>query len=330
MSVLLSFEKPLAELQARLDEALAAARAIGLQTSPEADEIRNRLAAERQRVFSALSPWQKVQLARHPGRPYTRDYIKAFIDDFTELHGDRHFADDPAIVGGVGWLDGRPLVVIGTQKGRDTASNLACNFGCPFPEGYRKALRLMQLAAKFRLPILTFIDTPGAFPGIQGEERHVAEAIAVNLREMFTLPVPVVSVVIGEGGSGGALGIGVANRILVMEYAYYSVISPEGCAAILWKDRSAAPRAAAALKLTSSDLLALGIADAVVPEPPGAAHVDPAAAAKLLHAAVTMQFQQLDAMSEVELIGQRYEKFRALGIYDATPPEPVSPPPLKA
>ena len=328
MPALLPFEKPLAELQSRLDDALAAARALGLQTSPEADALRDRLAAERQRIFSALSPWQKVQLARHPARPYTRDYIAAFIDDFTELHGDRHFADDASIVGGIGWLDGRPTMVIGTQKGRDTVSNLACNFGCPFPEGYRKALRLMQLAAKFRLPILTLIDTPGAFPGIQGEERHVAEAIAVNLREMFTLPVPVVAVVIGEGGSGGALGLGVANRILVMEYAYYSVISPEGCAAILWKNRTDAPKAAAALKLTSSDLLALGIADAIVPEPPGAAHADPAAAADLLHSAITLQFQQLDALSEVELIGQRYEKYRALGIYDSTPPPPVTPPPL--
>ena len=328
MAQLLPFEKPLAELQSRLDDALAAARAIGLQTSPEADALRTKLAAERQRVFAALTPWQKVQLARHPARPYTRDYIHAFIDDFFELHGDRHFADDPSIVGGIGWLDGRPLVVIGTQKGRDTASNLACNFGCPFPEGYRKALRLMQLAAKFRLPILTLIDTPGAFPGTQGEERHVAEAIAVNLREMFTLPVPVISVVIGEGGSGGALGLGVANRILIMEYAYYSVISPEGCAAILWKDRAAADKAAAALKLTSSDLLALGIADAVVPEPPGAAHTDPAAAADLLHDAILAQLRQLDTLSEVELIGQRYEKFRALGIYESTPPPPVPPPPL--
>ncbi|MBR6022185.1 MAG: acetyl-CoA carboxylase carboxyl transferase subunit alpha, partial [Kiritimatiellae bacterium] len=226
--------------------------------------------------------------------------------------GDRHFADDRAMVGGIGWIEGRRVLVLGTQKGRDTAENLDCNFGCPFPEGYRKALRLMNLAAKFRLPIVTFIDTPGAFPGIEGEERHVAEAIAVNLREMFTFPVPIVSVVIGEGGSGGALGIGVANRILVMEYAYYSVISPEGCAAILWKDRAAAPQAAAALRITAPDLLSLGIADAIIPEPAGGAHRDPAAAAQNVRNAVVAQLDALAPLSEVELLGDRYRKFRAL------------------
>ena len=328
MATVLPFEKPLAELRAKLDAALAKVHAIGVETSPEVEELRRQLESERQRIFSALTPWQKVLLARHPDRPYTRDYIAAFVDDFTELHGDRHFADDASIVGGIGWIEGRKTMVIGTQKGRDTASNVACNFGCPFPEGYRKALRLMQLAAKFRLPILTLIDTPGAFPGTQGEERHVAEAIAVNLREMFNLSVPIVSAVIGEGGSGGALALGVANRILIMEYAYYSVISPEGCAAILWKDRAAADKAAAALKLTSSDLLALGIADAVVPEPPGGAHIDPSAAAIHLRDAIVAQFAQLEKLSEVELIGQRYSKFRALGIYDATPPLPLEPPAL--
>ena len=211
-------------------------------------------------------------------------------------------------------------MVIGTQKGRDTRSNLLCHFGCPYPEGYRKALRLMQLAAKFRLPILTLIDTPGAFPGTEGEERHVAEAIAVNLREMFTFPVPIVSVVIGEGGSGGALALGVANRILLLEYAYYSVISPEGCAAILWKDRAHAPEAAEALKLTAPDLLRLGIADAVVVEPPGGAHRDYDLAADSLRRAVTAQFQTLSPLTEIELLSDRYRKFRALGRHlDPTP-----------
>ena len=329
MPTVLAFEKPLAELKAKLDAALAKAHAIGVETSPEAEALACQLAGERQRIFSALTPWQKVLLARHPDRPYTRDYIAAFVDDFTELHVDRQFADDASIVGGIGWIEGRKAMVIGTQKGRDTASNVACNFGCPFPEGYRKALRLMKLAARFRLPILTLIDTPGAFPGTQGEERHVAAAIAVNLREMFNLPVPVVSAVIGEGGSGGALALGVANRILIMEYAYYSVISPEGCAAILWKDRAAADKAAAALRLTSSDLLALGIADGVVPEPPGGAHIDPAGAADRLRDAVVAQFAQLEKLSEVELIGQRYGKFRALGVYESTPPLPLEPPPLR-
>ena len=308
----LPFESPLADLQRRLDDLLAAASAAGIAPPPEAVALERQIDAERAEIFRNLTPWQKVLLARHPARPYTMDYIRAFVDDFTELRGDRHFADDRAMVGGIGWIEGRRVMVVGTQKGRDTAENLACNFGCPFPEGYRKALRLMSLAAKFRLPIVTFIDTPGAFPGVEGESRHVAEAIAVNLREMFTFPVPILSVVIGEGGSGGALGIGVANRILVMEYAYYSVISPEGCAAILWKDRAAAPQAAAALKITAPDLLSLGIADAIVPEPLGGAHRDPAAAAQNVRNAIVAQLDALSPLSEIELLGDRYRKFRSL------------------
>jgi acetyl-CoA carboxylase carboxyl transferase subunit alpha len=267
-------------------------------------------------------------VARHPRRPYTRDYIAALFSGFSELHGDRLLADDQSIVGGLGWLGEQQIMVIGTQKGRDTKSNLACNFGCPFPEGYRKALRLMRLAAKFNIPIVTFIDTPGAFPGIEGEQRHVAEAIAVNLREMFRLPVPILAIVIGEGGSGGALGIGIANRILILEYAYYSVISPEGCAAILWKNRAHADTAAAALKLTAPDLVELGIADELIPEPPGGAHTDPAAATALVRDALVKNLAQLKKLPPRQLLDQRYDKFRVLGIYKEGPVPPLTPPPV--
>ena len=312
MSYMLPFEKPLLEFQHKLDELKKFAEESNISVEDETARLRKELQAARRELYSHLTPWQEVMVARHPLRPYTGDYISAFIDDFTELHGDRLVSDDQSILGGFGKLNGHRVMVIGTQKGRDTKSNLACNFGCPFPEGYRKALRLMSLAAKFRLPIVTFIDTPGAFPGVEGESRHVAEAIAVNLREMFTFPVPILSVVIGEGGSGGALGIGVANRILVMEYAYYSVISPEGCAAILWKDRAAAPQAAAALKITAPDLLSLGIADAIVPEPLGGAHRDPAAAAQNVRNAIVAQLDARSPLSEIELLGDRYRKFRSL------------------
>src|SRR5439155_3885618 len=221
----------------------------------------------RRQIFSNLNAWQRVQLARHPKRPYTLDYLQQTFTDFSELHGDRLFFDDRAVVGGFARLDGRKVMVIGTQKGRETKENILRNFGSAHPEGYRKALRLMRLADKFGLPIITLIDTAGAYPGIGAEERHIAEAIAVNLREMMLLEVPILAVVIGEGGSGGALGIGVADRVLILENAYYSVISPEGCAAILWKDRSAAGRAAESLKITAKDLLELGLADEIVPEP---------------------------------------------------------------
>ena len=270
----------------------------------------------------------KSPCSRHPLRPYTGDYISAFIDEFTELHGDRLVSDDQSILGGFGKLNGHRVMVIGTQKGRDTKSNLACNFGCPFPEGYRKALRLMRLAARFGVPIVTFIDTPGAFPGIEGEERHVAEAIAVNLREMFRLPVPIVSVVIGEGGSGGALGIGVCNRLLIMEHAYYSVISPEGCAAILWKDRAYASDAAAALKLTAPDLMRMHIADELIPEPDGGAHADPAAATEKVRAALVKHLEELLTWPSDAILDQRYDKFRAMGVFRegerfVPPPPPV-------
>lgn len=328
MSYMLPFEKPLLEFQHKLDELKNFSDKSNISVEEETARLNRELQEARRELYAHLTPWQEVMVARHPLRPYTGDYISAFIDDFTELHGDRLVSDDQAILGGFGKLNGHRVMVIGTQKGRDTKSNLACNFGCPFPEGYRKALRLMRLAARFGVPIVTLIDTPGAFPGIEGEERHVAEAIAVNLREMFRFPVPIISAVIGEGGSGGALGIGVCNRLLIMEHAYYSVISPEGCAAILWKDRAYASDAAAALKLTAPDLMRMHIADELIPEPPGGAHSDPAAAAEKVRAALAKHLEELLTWPTDALIEQRYDKFRAMGVFRegerfVPPPPPV-------
>lgn len=325
---ILPFEKPLLEIQSKIDELRQFAREKGVTESQDVAQLEKQLADTRRDIYANLTPWQKVMVARHPRRPYTRDYIAAFVNDFTEIHGDRLLSDDLAIVGGLGWINNERVMLIGTQKGHDTKSNLVCNFGCPFPEGYRKALRLMRLASKFGIPIITFIDTPGAFPGIEGEQRHVAEAIAVNLREMFRLPVPIISIVIGEGGSGGALGIGVANRILILEHAYYSVISPEGCAAILWKNRAHADTAAAALKLTAPDLLDLRIVDEVIPEPPGGAHDDPAAAAEAVRAAIVKHLAQFKNIAPAALINQRYDKFRDMGIFKEGPIPTLTPPPL--
>ena len=324
----LPFEKPLLDLQNKIDELRQFSREKGIDSPQDVARLETELADARRNLYANLTPWQKVMVARHPRRPYTRDYLAAFVRDFSELHGDRLLSDDQAIVGGLGWIGEHQIMAIGTQKWRDTKSNLACNFGCPYPEGYRKALRLMRLAAKFNVPIVTFIDTPGAFPGIEGEERHVAEAIAVNLREMFRFPVPIVAVVIGEGGSGGALGIGVANRILILEHSYYSVISPEGCAAILWKNRSHADTAAAALKLTAPDLIELGIADEIVPEPLGGAHADPAGAAELVREALLKNLAQLKKLTPQQLLDQRYGKFRAMGIFKEGALPPLTPPPL--
>ena len=324
----LPFEKPLLDLQNKIDDLRRFAAEKGIENSQDVARLEDEMLQTRRKLYETLSPWQKVMVARHPRRPYTRDYVEAFVDGFSEIHGDRLLSDDQSIVGGLGWIGAQRVMVVGTQKGRDTKSNLACNFGCPYPEGYRKALRLMRLAAKFGIPVVSFIDTPGAFPGIEGEQRHVAEAIAVNLREMFRLPVPILAVVIGEGGSGGALGIGVANRILVLEFAYYSVISPEGCAAILWKDRSHADEAAAALKLTAPDLVELGIADEIVPEPPGGAHVDPPSAAAFLRDAILKNLSQLAKLSPSQLLDQRYAKFRAMGVFKEGPIPTLTPPPL--
>src|SRR5450432_1642701 len=289
----LDFEKPIVELQNKLEELRQhpEKHSLGISFEEEIQLIEKKLEETRRQIFLNLTAWQRVQLARHPKRPYTLDYIKLAFTDFQELHGDRLFAEDRAMVGGFARLGGHRVVVIGTQKGRDTKENILRNFGSANPEGYRKALRLMKLAEKFGLPVITMIDTPGAYPGVGAEERHIAEAIAVNLREMMLLETPTIACVIGEGGSGGALGIGVADRVLILENAYYSVISPEGCAAILWKHRSHAPEAAAALKLSSPDLKALGMVDDVVPEPPGGAHRDPAVAAENLKRAIVKHLE---------------------------------------
>src|ERR1035438_7253112 len=295
----LDFEKPITELQAKLDELRAhpEKHSLGISFEEEIQIIQKKIEETQRQIYLNLNAWQRVQIARHPKRPYALDYFQKTFSDFQELHGDRMFAEDHAMVGGFAKLGEHRVVVIGTQKGRDTKENILRNFGSAHPEGYRKALRLMKLANKFSLPIITLIDTAGAYPGVGAEERHIAEAIAVNLREMMMLRVPVIATVIGEGGSGGALGIGVADRVLILENAYYSVISPEGCAAILWKDRAAAAKAAQALKITAKDLLKLGLTDEIIPEPLGGAHTDAKATAADLQTVLLKHLTQLLAMS---------------------------------
>jgi acetyl-CoA carboxylase carboxyl transferase subunit alpha len=321
MKNLLDFEKPIYELQKQLDELRkkAGAESLAMSLDAEIGLIEQKIVETSKQVFSNLSAWQRVQLARHPNRPFSLDYLRLVFTDFSELHGDRLFADDRAMVGGFACLGEHRVVVIGTQKGRDTKEKILRNFGSAHPEGYRKALRLMRLAEKFGLPVITLIDTAGAYPGIGAEERHIAEAIAVNLREMMMLRVPTIAVVIGEGGSGGALGIGVADRVLILENAYYSVISPEGCAAILWKDRAAAPKAAEALKITARHLLELGLVEEVIPEPLGGAHRDPALTAETLKKHVLLQLDQLEKLSVDERLKQRYARFRAHGHFIEKP-----------
>ncbi len=311
----LEFEKPLIELQQKLDELRRAQQAnpLGLQLEHEMMAMEAKLAVTRRQIYAALTPWQRVQVARHPQRPYFLDYARTAFQDFSELHGDRLFADDHAMVAGFARLGPHRVLLLGTQKGRDTKENILRNFGSAHPEGYRKALRLMQLAAKFGLPIVTLIDTAGAFPGVGAEERHIAEAIAVNLREMMLLEVPIVAAVIGEGGSGGALGIGVADRVLSLENAYYSVISPEGCAAILWKDRKATPQAAEALRITGRDLLEFKLVEEVLPEPDGGAHHDHAATAATLRTALIRHLEELLLIPPALRLQQRYARFRAFG-----------------
>lgn len=311
----LDFEKPIVELQRKLEELRKHpdTHSLGISFEEEATQIEKKIEETRRMIFSNLTPWQRVQLARHTKRPYTLDYLRMAFSDFSELHGDRLFAEDRAMVGGFAKLGDHRVMVIGTQKGRETKDNILRNFGCAHPEGYRKALRLMRLADKFGLPIITLIDTTGAYPGIGAEERHIAEAIAVNLREMMLLEVPVIAVVIGEGGSGGALGIGVADRVLILENAYYSVISPEGCAAILWKDRSASAKAAEALKITARDLRDLGLADEIIPEPLGGAHNDPEGTAQTLKHHLLKHLKQLNKLSAAERLKKRYDKFRSYG-----------------
>jgi len=316
----LPFEKPIVELENKLKELSQFSETQKIDVSLEIEKMNARIEETKREIYRNLTPWQKVQVARHPLRPYTRDYIELMTENFEELHGDRIHRDDRAIIGGFAELDGHRVMVIGTQKGRDTKGNLECNFGCAYPEGYRKALRLMKLAAKFNLPIVTLIDTPGAFPGIESEERHIAEAIAVNLREMFTLPVPIIVTIIGEGGSGGALGIGVGDHVMVLEYSYYSVISPEGCAAIIWKNRSFADKAAEALKLTSPDLIAAGLADEVVPEPVGGAHNDRELMAETLKKHIVQNIAKLSKLAPNKLMNKRYDKFRAMGPFKSDKP----------
>jgi acetyl-CoA carboxylase carboxyl transferase subunit alpha len=315
----LEFEKPIVELQKKLDELKKHPenmKSLGIDFDQEIKQMERKIEDTRKQIYSNLTAWQRVQLARHPKRPFALDYINNSFTDFAELHGDRLFLDDRAIVAGFAKIGGHKVLVIGTQKGRDTKENIMRNFGSAHPEGYRKALRLMKLAAKFGLPIITLIDTAGAYPGIGAEERHIAEAIAVNLREMMLLQVPIIAVVIGEGGSGGALGIGVADKVLILENAYYSVISPEGCAAILWKERNAAAKAAEALKITAKHLLDLKLVDEIIPEPLGGAHLEPKTTALTLKQHVLKHLEALQKLSTTDRLNQRYAKFRAMGHYN--------------
>jgi len=309
----LDFERPLLELENRISELRASGDSK--TTRDEVGKLQERLLRQQRKVYGGLTPWQRAQIARHPKRPHTLDLFRLLLEDFVELHGDRVFGDDKAIVGGLARFDGEPVVVMGHQKGRDTRENIARNFGMPHPEGYRKALRLMELAAKFGKPILTFIDTPGAYPGLGAEERGQGEAIARNLREMAGLGTPIVCVVTGEGGSGGALAIGVGNRVLMLEHAIYSVISPEGCAAILWGEASKAPEAAELMRVTAPDLLRLGVIDGIVPEPVGGAHRNWEETAENLRGALRKSLQVLRSRSAEGLVADRYEKFRKIGVF---------------
>ncbi|MGC6423858.1 MAG: acetyl-CoA carboxylase carboxyltransferase subunit alpha [Lentimonas sp.] len=311
----LEFEKPLRELEKQLTTLRTVSDESKVDVSNEISAIEQKIEKTKADIYSNLTPWQRVQLSRHPKRPYSLDYIANIFSDFEELHGDRRYRDDAAIVGGPAFLDGKPVMVIGQQKGRNTKDNLKRNFGCPHPEGYRKAMRLMRMAEKFEMPIITFIDTPGAYPGIGAEERHVAEAIAVNIRDMSALKVPIITIVIGEGGSGGALGMAVADEVMIMENSYYSVISPEGCAAILWKDRAAAPKAADALRFSPEHLKKFNVVDRIVKEPVGGAHRNHNAASVSVKEAIVDTLDKLEKKTQKELMDDRYEKFRNLGIF---------------
>jgi acetyl-CoA carboxylase carboxyl transferase subunit alpha len=311
----LEFEKPVIELEKKLEELKnfsSGHKKVNL--SSEISRLESKLGQLRKEIYSNLTPWQKVQIARHPQRPYTLDYIGMLMSDFLELHGDRSFSDDSAMVCGLAKLGSQKIAVIGQQKGRDIKENLKRNFGCAHPEGYRKALRVMQLAESYSLPAVIFIDTPGAYPGVGAEERGQAQAIALNLREMTNIATPILAIVIGEGGSGGALGIGIADRIGVLENAYYSVISPEGCAAILWKDSAKAPDAAEVLKLTAQDLLKLGIIDEIVPEPMGGAHHDWQKMSQIMKEVIKRNLAELCALDKEELLKLRYKKYRNMGV----------------
>jgi acetyl-CoA carboxylase carboxyl transferase subunit alpha len=313
--LLLDFEKPLAELEARIDQIRELANENDVDVSEQIGLLEDKAVQLRQEIFSNLSPSQQLQVARHPRRPSTLDYIQAITDEWMELHGDRGGTDDPALVAGVARLAGRPVVMLGHQKGRDTKDNVARNFGMASPGGYRKAMRMMEHASRFGMPILTFIDTPGAWAGLDAERLGQGEAIAFNLREMFRLDVPIISTVIGEGGSGGALGIGVGDRLLMFEHSVYTVATPEACAAILWKDSGRAPQAAEALKITAPDLKNLGIIDEILLEPVGGAHADPLQTAEILKAALLRNLDDLTRLTNQQRQDLRYQKFRAMGIF---------------
>lgn len=311
----LEFEKPISELEKKIEELKSCAASEHLDFSDELRVLEEKCGELKRQIYGKLTPWQRVSIARHPQRPYTLDYVRMLCSDFIELHGDRTFSEDAAMVGGLAFFEGSPVVVIGHQKGRTVQESMRRNFGMPHPEGYRKALRLMKLAEKFKQPVLAFIDTPGAYPGIGAEERGQARAIALNLMEMAALRTPVLCAVIGEGGSGGALAIGMGDRLLMCENAWYSVISPEGCAAILFRDAARAPEAAAALKLTAPELKGMGIIDEMIAEPQGGAHRDPAATGEALRAALGRHLKELRSLSPDQLLENRYRKFRSLGTW---------------
>jgi acetyl-CoA carboxylase carboxyl transferase subunit alpha len=312
-----NFEEPILKLRRRIEE--LSALPDDASHRREIEKLQEKLERVSREIYANLTPWQNTLVARHPARPYTLDYVQALTTEFTEIHGDRRFADDPAIVAGFAFFRGRPVAVVGHQKGRDTKEKVRRNFGMPRPEGFRKALRVMELAEKFRRPILSFVDTAGAYPGIDAEERGQAEAIATNLRQMAGFHVPIIVTVTGEGGSGGALALSVGDRILMLEHSIYSVISPEGCAAILWKDAARKKEAAEALKLTARDLAELGVIDEIVPEPPGGAHADPQSAAAAVGEAVERHLREVVDLTAEERRERRYRKFRALGRFETSP-----------
>ena len=309
----LEFEKPILELESKIKELRDFSSKKNISLDSEIKKLEQKLEKLRSQVYGGLTIWQRVQIARHSDRPYTLDYVRMMMTDFLEIHGDRQFADDLAFVAGFAKIDQKKIIVMGHQKGRDTKENLKRNFGCAHPEGYRKALRVMQLAEKFHLPVIIFIDTPGAYPGVGAEERGQAQAIAVNLKEMVKIKTPLVATVIGEGGSGGALGVGIADRVCILQHAYYSVISPEGCASILWRNSVKAPEAAEALKITGEYLLEFGVVDEVIPEPLGGAHKDPETGAAGLKKSLLKHLEALSLLSLPELLEQRYNKFRKIG-----------------
>lgn len=316
----LDFEAPILELEDKIEELRSFSVSTNVNLSDQIAQLTERCNEKKRAIYSKLTPWQKVQVARHPDRPLTSDYVRMLAEETIELHGDRAYGDDPAILTALCRIDGRRILVVGHRKGKDMSEKLACNFGCPHPEGYRKALVKMKLAEKFGIPVLTLINTPGAYPGMGAEERGQAFIIARNLMEMAVLRVPVISVVIGEGGSGGALGIGVGDRLLMLEHAYYSVISPEGCAAILWKSAAFKERAAETLKLTATDLERFGILDEIIPEPLGGAHRDPTAMITTVKEAVFRHLDELEKLDADTLISQRYTKFKAVGIFAEAEP----------